>query len=57
MFDLAKVDYTPKLEITIKRANEKIEIMFQDNGVGMSESVQKHMFDPFFSSKDLESVF
>jgi len=28
-----------------------IEVTIQDNGVGMSEETQKHIFDPFFSTR------
>ena len=37
---------------TINKGND-IEIIFSDNGIGMSKKVQKRIFDPFFTTKDV----
>jgi signal transduction histidine kinase len=40
------------ISITAKaRANDDIEIIFADNGVGMTPDVQRQAFDPFFTTR------
>ncbi|HEB29305.1 MAG TPA: PAS domain-containing sensor histidine kinase [Spirochaetes bacterium] len=34
-------------------AGKYIHILFEDNGMGMSDDVQKRVFDPFFSTKEM----
>lgn len=55
------VKYTPEggkivLSITEKPMNKKkvgcYEFVFEDNGIGMSEEFQKHLFDPFTRATD-----
>ncbi|MFZ6876011.1 PAS domain S-box protein [Undibacterium sp. Di27W] len=31
--------------------DDKVQIVFADNGIGMSEQIQKRVFDPFFTTK------
>ncbi|MFZ6745929.1 PAS domain S-box protein [Undibacterium sp. JH2W] len=31
--------------------SDKVQIVFADNGIGMSEQIQKRVFDPFFTTK------
>lgn len=59
------VKYTPnngKIEITLseKDNNEEAvgwyEIVFKDNGIGMSEEFQKNLFEPFTRAKDKRIV-
>ena len=39
------------LEIHTSLEGEWIKTMIRDNGLGMSQEVQKHLFEPFFSTK------
>lgn len=39
------------LRITAECNPDSVHVRFSDNGVGMSPSVQLHLFDPFFSTK------
>ena len=46
-------NYLPKITITTKLIdNDRISIMFQDNGIGIKEKINK-LFDPFFTTKDV----
>lgn len=44
--------YTPELRVTTRDKKEKIEIIFEDNGIGINQSVLKKIFTPFFTTKD-----
>ncbi len=41
------------LWIATSKADNHIEILFRDNGVGMSEEIIPHVFEPFFTTKDI----
>jgi signal transduction histidine kinase len=41
----------PKIEIRTRRAEDGIEIVVEDNGVGISAEVVPQIFDPFFTTK------
>jgi PAS domain S-box-containing protein len=48
------VDAMPKggrLLITCRRVNERLQLHFSDNGMGMPDDVQQKIFEPFFSTK------
>jgi PAS domain S-box-containing protein len=48
------VDAMPKggrLLITCRRVDDRLQLHFSDNGMGMSEDVQQKIFEPFFSTK------
>lgn len=49
-----KLGDTYKAELTVKTVSKGslIEITFEDNGLGMSQSVLKKIFNPFFTTKD-----
>jgi PAS domain S-box-containing protein len=40
-----------KLAITSRRLDDRLQLQFQDNGMGMPEEVQQKIFEPFFSTK------
>jgi len=39
--------------IQAERNQEKLHIRFRDNGTGMSEEVLAHIFDPFYTTRDV----
>ena len=43
--------YEPTVVVSTKRLNDKIEIHVQDNGMGISNSIQDKIFQPFFTTK------
>jgi len=48
------VDAMPKggkLSITCRRQNNRLQLQFKDNGMGMPEEVKQKIFEPFFSTK------
>jgi signal transduction histidine kinase len=48
---LDSVDADGKLTIELGRSGGFAEMTFTDNGCGMTEEVQKHLFEPFFTRK------
>ena len=42
-----------RIDIKTKNKGENVEIIFSDNGAGMTPKVQKRIFDPFFTTKDV----
>ncbi len=45
--------HVPKLKIRVYSMDIYLRIEVEDNGVGMSEEVQQHIFEPFFSNKEI----
>ncbi|HEU4837277.1 MAG TPA: PAS domain S-box protein [Pyrinomonadaceae bacterium] len=48
------VDAMPRggrLLITCRRNDERLQVHFSDNGIGMQEDVKQKIFEPFFSTK------
>ena len=45
-------DYTGKIEISIKESHP-IKISFSDNGGGIHPDALKHIFEPYFTTKDV----
>jgi signal transduction histidine kinase len=43
--------YDPTLTITTETQGEHVVIKIRDNGIGMSQEVQSHLFTPFFTTK------
>ena len=49
-----KSNYYPQITITTEiEAKNQVRIMIADNGVGMSETVKKQIFDPFYTTKEV----
>ena len=40
-----------KITIKIEKANNTLSIHFLDNGIGVSENEQKHLFEPFYTTE------
>ena len=40
-----------KLLVTCRRKDERLQLHFSDNGMGMPDDVQQKIFEPFFSTK------
>lgn len=40
-----------KIEIVLKRQDDKIRLSLKDNGEGISQEVQEKMFEPYFTTK------
>jgi signal transduction histidine kinase len=46
-----------RFKANIALGKDKIEVLFSDNGCGMSPEVKRHVFDPFFTTRrDLGST-
>jgi two-component system NtrC family sensor kinase len=43
--------YEPTVSVSTKKLHDKIEIRVQDNGMGISKSLQDKIFQPFFTTK------
>jgi nitrogen fixation negative regulator NifL len=41
------------LTVTTERANNHVNIMFNDNGCGIKKHIMPRIFDPFFTTKDI----
>jgi two-component system, NtrC family, sensor kinase len=48
---VADVGYEPKIEVSSKRVNEKVEITIKDNGNGIPQQTIAKIFQPFFTTK------
>jgi len=46
-----RVDYEPKIDVTLSTAGEQAVLTFLDNGIGIEETVIEKIFDPFFTTK------
>ena len=44
--------YQPSVTITSRKLPRYIQVRVKDNGIGISDSVRKQIFSPFFSDKD-----
>ena len=49
--EAAEASYTPIVWVTTRRLSDMVEIVVQDNGPGIAESVRDKIFEPFFSTK------
>ena len=45
-------DYVPTLQLTTAPTPEGINLIFHDNGHGMTPTVMQRMFNPFFTTRD-----
>ncbi len=46
-------NFKGEIDISVKNGNEKVEIHFKDNGIGVPLNIQSKVFDPFFTSKEV----
>ena len=49
--DFKEPGYKGRLEISAEKKGKKIEIIFQDNGIGVKEEDYPKIFTPFFTTK------
>lgn len=42
---------TPEIEINISKINDKVEIIYQDNGKGIDAAIVNDVFEPFYTTK------
>lgn len=47
-------DHVPIIKIRVFAVDVMLRIEVEDNGIGMSEDVQQHIFEPFFTNKELD---
>jgi two-component system NtrC family sensor kinase len=43
-----------KFSVTTSLRGENVQLVIEDTGIGMSEEVQKQIFQPFFTTKDVD---
>ncbi len=46
-----KEDYSPQLNVRVRRSAQSIEIVIHDNGIGVEDSIKGRIFEPFFTTK------
>jgi two-component system, NtrC family, sensor kinase len=44
-------EYVPRLAVSTKALDDRIEIRIRDNGTGIADPVKAKMFNPFFTTK------
>jgi len=42
---------TPEIDINISKINDKVEIIYQDNGKGIDAAIVNDVFEPFYTTK------
>ncbi|NQZ90451.1 MAG: hypothetical protein HRT54_23045, partial [Colwellia sp.] len=52
---LGNKEFVGQLTISLIKDVDRTQVIFEDNGCGMSEVTQKKIFDPFFTTKDVGS--
>ena len=50
-FKLSESSYMPTVIVSTKKLENAIEIRVKDNGIGIPESIQQKIFQPFFTTK------
>jgi signal transduction histidine kinase len=49
----ADTSYLPTIQVSIKKAGERVCLVIEDNGTGISEEVNEKLFTPFFTTKPI----
>ncbi len=47
-------EISPSITLNVSSDPEMVYIRIQDNGVGMDKSIQKRIFEPFYTTKDID---
>ncbi len=42
------------ITISTRRVNDFVEIAIADSGIGMTDRIKKKIFDPYFTTKDVD---
>jgi len=48
---LESVDTGGMVKVTVERDGDKVRVVVEDNGTGMTDEVLKHLFEPFFTRR------
>ena len=45
--------YTPTIKVSLKKENDNVRLVIEDNGCGISKEVKEKLYTPFFTTKPL----
>ncbi|PWJ37940.1 hybrid sensor histidine kinase/response regulator transcription factor [Sediminitomix flava] len=51
-----KFTYQGEINLSVKRADDKVKITLQDTGIGISEEKQEHLFNRFYQVENLKTA-
>lgn len=53
MAEVTDSEYNPAIHITVSLAGGEVKLVLADNGPGIPEESMKHIFDPFYTTKEI----
>ena len=51
--EAADTAYQPTIKVSLKKEGDRIALVIEDNGQGISEEVKKKLYTPFFTTKPI----
>nr|WP_129729252.1 HAMP domain-containing sensor histidine kinase [Parabacteroides goldsteinii] len=51
--EAADIAYQPTIKVSLKKEGDRISLVIEDNGQGISEEVKKKLYTPFFTTKPI----